>query len=46
MRLQPEQIADYRENGLLFLREIFSGAEIAALKAAQATLFERDSDTH
>lgn len=42
MRLSPEQIASFRENGFLILEKCFSAAEVELLKAETYREFETD----
>ncbi|MGB1879601.1 MAG: phytanoyl-CoA dioxygenase family protein [Gammaproteobacteria bacterium] len=46
MRLTRSQLDCYRSDGLIFLPELFSAAEVAALYVEQELLFRQVLDTH
>jgi len=46
MQLTPTQIDHYRQDGILFLPQLFTPSEIAALKAEQTRLMTLDLPSH
>ena len=46
MKLSESQLAEFRENGFLLLRDLFSREETAILNQAKETIFAQETDAN